>query len=214
MCVLASTVQCGFRMRILFSICLLKNILTLGLCRTCRGPRDGAQPIRTLYIHKIHKWKFIRIWKKCFPYVTTSRIWCWCWDFSFLLIWSVERIILLHHIQSTHSWHTQLAVQEDVCVCIHVGEVKVRQRVLLVRHGSLSALPSCCCGWMWKAFSRKNFNWRLCIWALRVRKTWMPVFKCLGAYELLNVLVSLWPYCADWFKSISCWDSCCMCLIP
>ena len=103
-----------------FQSSLLKTSWLSGSCKTRRRPWDGAQPIQTLYMHKIHRWKFNRISKKCFPHVTIPPppIWCWCWDSSFGDMISWENYPALSNSEHTQlGWHTQ-RTHREVCVCV------------------------------------------------------------------------------------------------
>ena len=108
-----------------FQSSLLKTSWLSGSCKTRRRPWDGAQPIQTLYMHKIHRWKFNRISKKCFPHVTIPPPRSGA-DVGIppSVIWSVGRIILLYQIQSTPSWAGTHSVHTGRFACVCVSEQK------------------------------------------------------------------------------------------
>lgn len=101
-----------------FPSSFLKTSWLSGSCRTCRRPWHGAQPIQTLYMHKIHRWKFIMISKKCFPHVTIPPRSGADVGIPPSVIWSVGRIILLYQIKSTPSWAGTHSVHTGRFACV------------------------------------------------------------------------------------------------
>lgn len=103
-----------------------------------------------------------------------------------LLIWSVERIIQLHQIQSTHSWHTQHAARVCVCSNSELADCRFKDRIC--------CCPECftvCCTHpaLFLCSSVVRCEKLVVGKAQRARKTWTPAVKRLAAYELLIVLV-------------------------
>lgn len=113
-------------------IFFLSNNFNLGLCRTCRRPGDSAQLIQTLYIHKIHIWKFIGIWKM-FPICDHLQT-CWDFFFSVMICWE-------NYPASSNSEHTQLVF---MCVLMYFwGENFIEELSRLQIPGKCVFLVSC-----------------------------------------------------------------------
>ncbi len=140
--------------------------MTFGLCRTCRRLGGVAQPLQTLYIHKIHRWKFIRIWKNVSIRDHLQNLVLMS---GFLLYWYDQLKELSCFIKfRAHTAHST----GKACVLMYfwgeglnleLADCRFRERVCVAGlNGSLSTVPSCTvavfiCGWMWEAGSGKNF---------------------------------------------------------